>query len=147
MHLENGCAPQKGNTPKIIAPNKGLPEIRNCEYCGEEFMTLERNTRRHCSRRCASLNCCNPPRGENHYNWQGGTPKQKDSRLERWGKIIRKRDGFACRDCGSMDKPQAHHIFPKANFSEFKYELWNGVTLCKTCHIKTYSCDSAELKW
>jgi 5-methylcytosine-specific restriction endonuclease McrA len=28
----------------------------------------------------------------------------------------------------------AHHIWPFQRFPEWKYEVWNLLTLCKSCH-------------
>ncbi len=45
------------------------------------------------------------------------------------------RDNYACRICGQHGaKLNAHHILPWAKHKEFRYELWNLVTLCVPCH-------------
>ena len=45
------------------------------------------------------------------------------------------RDNYTCRICGQRgDKLNAHHILPWAKHKEFRYELWNLVTLCVPCH-------------
>jgi len=45
------------------------------------------------------------------------------------------RDGYTCRSCGQRGgKLNAHHVWPFQRFPEWKYDVWNLVTLCKRCH-------------
>ncbi|WP_420030749.1 HNH endonuclease [Pseudomonas oryzihabitans] len=44
------------------------------------------------------------------------------------------RDGYRCVHCESSSGIQAHHIFRRTTFPEGKYELGNGVALCRECH-------------
>lgn len=54
--------------------------------------------------------------------------------LTLWGRFIRMRDGYRCVHCESSRSIQAHHIFRRTTFPEGKYELGNGITLCRECH-------------
>lgn len=56
---------------------------------------------------------------------------------EKWRKAIKARDG-ACIDCGSTERLEAHHLVAVAKFPEVATELWNGITLCRKCHIKEH---------
>ena len=47
----------------------------------------------------------------------------------------RKRDGERCRQCGSTDRLQVHHIKPLAEGGD-KYALENLMTLCHDCHVR-----------
>jgi 5-methylcytosine-specific restriction enzyme A len=47
----------------------------------------------------------------------------------------RKRDGERCRQCGSTDKLEVHHIKPLAEGGD-KYGLSNLITLCRECHVE-----------
>ena len=85
-------------------------------------------------------------RGENHYNWKGGiTPINKKLResieYEEWRKKVFERDLYTCQKCGEIGgRLEADHIKPWALYSELRFELNNGQTLCKECHnVKTYS--------
>ncbi|WP_410017557.1 HNH endonuclease [Pseudomonas sp. 20S_6.2_Bac1] len=49
------------------------------------------------------------------------------------------RDGFRCVHCESRHGIQAHHIFRRVTFPEGKYELGNGITLCRVCHKLLHS--------
>lgn len=50
-----------------------------------------------------------------------------------WATDIKERDNFNCVICGSQFHPNAHHIIPR-ECKEFRYELWNGITLCTKHH-------------
>lgn len=96
-------------------------------------------------------------RGENHYNWKGGTTKlgiliRQLFKYRQWRSDVFTRDNFTCQDCfvrgGYLE---AHHlkefsIIVKENNIKTTEdalnceELWNinnGATLCKKCHNKT----------
>jgi len=51
-----------------------------------------------------------------------------------WSKLVRKLDNYMCKNCGSTENIQAHHIQPKILFPELSLTLNNGVTLCFKCH-------------
>lgn len=57
----------------------------------------------------------------------------------RWSEKVRKRDQYTCKKCG-IHNPEgvtAHHIFGKKQYPELRYEVENGITLCRRCH-RTY---------
>jgi len=57
---------------------------------------------------------------------------------ERWRKAVFKRDDFTCQVCGLRGAYlEADHILPWAYFSDLRFELTNGRTLCRPCHDKT----------
>lgn len=60
----------------------------------------------------------------------GGT-RARDQRT--WKEIAR--DRHQCRQCGSTEKLEAHHIVPLAHGGA-AYNLDNVVTLCAACHHK-----------
>ncbi|WP_420609997.1 HNH endonuclease [Candidatus Poriferisodalis sp.] len=45
------------------------------------------------------------------------------------------RDGFRCAKCGRAGKLEAHHIEPVHIAPELAYDVGNGLTLCRACHI------------
>ena len=45
---------------------------------------------------------------------------------------ILERDGFKCRECGSTESLEVHHIFPKQ--FNVDHSPQNLITLCRTCH-------------
>lgn len=87
-------------------------------------------------------------RGEKSHFWKGGiTYKNKieRSRVEysSWRKSVFERDNYTCQFCGARsakDKSvylQADHIKPFALFSNLRFSIDNGRTLCIDCHRKT----------
>jgi len=83
--------------------------------------------------------------GENHHNWNPNLTDEE--RLHRdynhknennqWRKAVYERDDHTCQKCfvkGSGKNLNAHHILPWALFPELRFEVENGITLCKTCH-------------
>lgn len=95
-------------------------------------------------------------RGENHYNWRGGSSRLNSSirRLtenRKWMDAVKERDG-KCVNCGSIEVLESHHIIPLAQLIEMNGvtdrdmarntpELWNidnGITLCQPCHYKVH---------
>lgn len=79
---------------------------------------------------------------EKNVNWRGGiTPINKKIResieYEEWRKSVFERDNYTCLGCFQIGGYlQADHIKPFAYFPELRFELSNGRTLCKDCHIK-----------
>lgn len=58
-------------------------------------------------------------------------PTYKDWRLS-----VYKRDGFRCQmpGCKSKRQIQAHHIRKWSTASALRYDIDNGITLCRQCH-------------
>jgi transposase len=79
--------------------------------------------------------------GSKRYNWKGGARgKNQRLRLSMYMRDARAacfdRDDYTCRSCGQRGgRLNAHHIWPFQRFPEWKYEVWNLVTLCRPCHI------------
>lgn len=80
--------------------------------------------------------------GEKRWNWKGGiTKEQVRLRTNLEMKLAREacftRDDYTCRCCKQRGgKLNAHHVWPFQRFPQWKYEVWNLVTLCKPCHHK-----------
>lgn len=53
-----------------------------------------------------------------------------------WRKEVLERDGNKCKDCGSLEKLQVHHIIRHQENKELMLDLNNGMVLCHGCHIK-----------
>lgn len=80
--------------------------------------------------------------GESHYRWIADRTtlikkqQRNDYAYVAWRKSVRDRDGWKCRmsnsDC--LGKVVAHHILPWAKFPELRYEINNGITLCRFHH-------------
>lgn len=53
-----------------------------------------------------------------------------------WRKSVFERDGYACQDCGSKDRINAHHIKTWSGHPELRFDVDNGKTVCFECHKK-----------
>lgn len=83
--------------------------------------------------------------GENHPRWIKDRTKTIERRRLRgtsewkeWRIAVFTRDNFSCIDCGQHGGYlEAHHIIPlKQTFSRM-FDITNGITLCRPCHVKT----------
>jgi hypothetical protein len=89
---------------------------------------------------------CIPPRnphliGPAHPNWKGGTRPARSAdfsnpEYKAWRRAALDRDGWTCVDCGANDPARlhAHHVKPWAEHPALRYEIGNGVTVCRPCH-------------
>jgi hypothetical protein len=83
-------------------------------------------------------------RGARNHNWKGGISKARDvlkasPEYKAWAATVYRLDRFMCQLCDTKcKKPDAHHIKPVRDFPHLVFDLENGVTLCRTCHRRTY---------
>jgi len=90
--------------------------------------------------------------GEKRYNWKGGiSTENRRHRLSMYMRDARKacfeRDDYTCRSCGQRGGTlNAHHVWPFQRWQEWKYEVWNLVTLCKLCHDNWHKAAGGHVK-
>jgi hypothetical protein len=84
-------------------------------------------------------------RGPTHWNWKGGRPWERfrDPRYLAWRNAVLARDAYTCERCGRVCKKYerglaAHHIFPWAESPATRFDLSNGMTLCRACHMELH---------
>lgn len=83
-------------------------------------------------------------KGELHPNWKGGiTPQNQRERKSRaygeWRNAVFSRDLYTCQLCGQRGgELNAHHIKPWATNIPSRFDVENGVTLCKSCHKQVH---------
>lgn len=124
-----------------------------CEYCKTLFYTKKKNSK-YCSASCWAKEVAKDRpawnkgikytqiRGSNHWNWQGGKPR--DLRLtteyKDWRKAVFEKDNYTCQLCNVRGgKLIADHIKPFSKYPELRLELSNGRALCVNCnHTVTY---------
>lgn len=66
-----------------------------------------------------------------------------------WSKAVKVRDGYKCAYCGAKDNLESHHIFSRRH-AITKYDMDNGVTLCKYHHTmieKSYDLKQWLINW
>ena len=107
-----------------------------CEQCGAEkikqTMTQIKKQEHHfCSQMCYIKNL-----KENATRESGKRGRLSKPYLN-WRRRILYRDKNTCRNCGAgkdKSKLHAHHILGYAGFPQFRFDDWNGKTLCRRCH-------------
>lgn len=72
-------------------------------------------------------------------NGIGETAKKRNNYTYRkWRESVLKRDRYRCKECGDTNNLEVHHIKPFARFPELRFDLDNGLTLCRKCHNKLH---------
>jgi 5-methylcytosine-specific restriction endonuclease McrA len=100
-----------------------------CPICNKSFMQKRKN-QRFCSSKCSaeSFRTYNPKmRGKEHI---------RDFYYREWRTSVFARDEYKCKSCNEIGNGnlRAHHLEGWTNNLELRYEIKNGVTLCKKCH-------------
>jgi len=87
--------------------------------------------------------------GDKHPNWRGGYSKKRQARYnepeykEFVGNVL-KRDNYTCQLCGARNGNgkkiffQVHHKIHYWENPNLKYDIDNGITLCRDCHRKSH---------
>ena len=119
-----------------------------CENCGEEFAKKScdiywcehrRNKHHFCSKKCQF----NFHRGQNHPQWIADRSQVKNeirclrysAQMQEWRAAVFKRDDYTCQKCNQHGGYlQAHHIRKFADHEDLRFNINNGITLCKKCH-------------
>ncbi|KKL26671.1 hypothetical protein LCGC14_2392970 [marine sediment metagenome] len=56
-----------------------------------------------------------------------------------WRKAVWIRDDYTCQSCGKRGyKLNAHHILSFTEFSHKRFDIKNGITLCRKCHKEVH---------
>jgi len=85
--------------------------------------------------------------GEFANNWQGGKTRfrlraMSTLKYKKWRSFVLERDNYTCTDCNSTSNLHVHHIKYWSTHPELRYDVDNGVVLCKECHYKVHRKDS-----
>ena len=56
--------------------------------------------------------------------------------LSEWAKKVKERDGYQCKKCGSSEKLESHHIIAWKDNKDLRFDISNGITVCRSCHLK-----------
>lgn len=92
-------------------------------------------------------------RKENNPRYKDYIPKRKRterkwSEYRQWRFTAFTRDNFTCQYCGDHNYVghngksvwlEAHHLYNYADNEDKIFDVANGITLCKSCHIKFHS--------
>lgn len=85
-------------------------------------------------------------REDKNPTWNGGTSFKnkrldKDKLLTKWRNEVYQRDHFICQICHkhSENGLNAHHLNGWNCFENQRYDVDNGITLCKKCHMNFHN--------
>jgi 5-methylcytosine-specific restriction endonuclease McrA len=134
--------------------NKGTTPWFVCETCGKRFQRSRglKDMPKYCSQKCVIRTTVyrvgqKRPEitGKNNHSWKGGITSVNDKirnslEYKIWRKSVFDRDNYTCQECGIRGSYlHAHHIKSFSKHPELRFEISNGITLCKPCHEKTDS--------
>lgn len=68
----------------------------------------------------------------------------KDPQYQAWRNSVLERDKYTCQSCRKVCKKSekglaAHHIKEYSKFVELRFDINNGLTLCRVCHMNLHS--------
>ena len=117
-----------------------------CKECNKKLVINlyeVKRGRKFCSKKCLGQANGRRVSGKNNWNWKGGiSPRDLASpKYREWRRKVFERDGYKCVQCGYDEGRilEAHHIKPWSQYPEVRFDITNGMTLCKSCHRKTDS--------
>jgi hypothetical protein len=93
-----------------------------------------------------------PRRGPASPLWKGGARAERKMAMGRWEyrewrTAVFERDDFTCQHCGKRGGYlEADHIKPWATHPLLRFDVENGRTLCRPCHLLTDTHESKALK-
>lgn len=107
--------------------------IRQCANCRSPFSVSKpqaaRGNGQYCSKSCAALAQPRSPFQQRRGN----------SAYRTWRNAVFARDEHACQRCGSTDELRAHHILGWMMHPSLRFDIANGLTLCKPCHERHHA--------
>ena len=117
---ESSC--RKWFNPTLNQVTSRVGALNNCTggensfYCSDE-----------CKKNCSIFNQKLYPKGFKN--------NEDTSRIEEWAEMVKERDGYVCKICGSKENLRAHHYESIWSNPIESADLDMGVTLCKKCHL------------
>lgn len=61
-----------------------------------------------------------------------------------WRKAVLRRDNSTCQICGKKNMICVHHKKGWNDYPELRYDVDNGITLCRECHKLLHKNESGE---
>ena len=108
--------------------------------CGNELVVIGINMRRGLSKSCGCFERqANLEDNIISYSKKTITSNGQKKRYGKesivWRMSVYERDSYKCQCCGNVGgELNAHHILSWADYPKERYDVNNGITLCKECH-------------
>jgi 5-methylcytosine-specific restriction endonuclease McrA len=128
-----------------------------CPVCGVIFHLpkawVKHRNIKCCSMKCKGIYASEHFQGEKSPSWRGGASKEyhrirNGKKFREWRKAVFTRDKFTCQACGVVGGYlHPHHIYPFTGYTEKRFEVSNGVTLCKVCHYFVHFTSPKRRPW
>lgn len=88
-------------------------------------------------------------KGKKHWNWKGGvSPKndkiRKSIEYKEWRNAVYRRDNWTCQICKEKLTNRniiAHHIKSFSKYIKLRFNIDNGITVCRKCHCSIHKKD------
>lgn len=127
------CGPKGLNTVLLV-----------CVICKTTFRKrYKRNARKTCGDLCNQKLRSENQLGSRSHRWRGGLTEKnalarKGVEVKQWRAAVFARDQFTCVECGVRGgRLHADHIKPWSLYPALRFDISNGRTLCKPCHLRT----------
>lgn len=117
-----------------------------CHVCGDLFEKYRAEIRKNVGDR----HFCSPEcwyefnQRDNHYLWSGGQHERMCPEAREWRQAVIRRDQGYCRLCYVRRELQVHHIKPFSTHKEERWNVENGITLCRSCHAMFLGCEMED---
>ena len=63
-----------------------------------------------------------------------GNGGRESTKGKEWKRMVFEKDDYRCQECFSCKDLHAHHVKNWNDFPELRFEIGNGLTLCRKCH-------------
>jgi hypothetical protein len=114
-------------------------------HCKKVFIAHGRSIKNGWTKSCGCLvktNHYKSPKGEKNPRWNSNLTEKnrlhiRDDKSRLWASTIKKIHNYTCYKCNLVGvRLVSHHLFSWKQYPEWRYEEWNGVCLCRTCHYR-----------
>lgn len=129
VHVQRGQARFCSLT--CFGASRRIGQEVNCAACGKPFYVPARHTKRGKYRYCS--NAC---RGVGQRDLSGTL--RNGWLYDVWREAVLHRDKQKCQRCGATTQLCAHHVQTWDDAPALRFEVANGLTLCRACHVREH---------